>query len=53
MTLDEVQKLMPECKIIPFVDGMYLALPKKQLTQQELEERKKRIEELFSIRSNT
>jgi hypothetical protein len=52
MTLDEVQKLMPERKIVPFVDGMYLALPKKQLTQQEQEERNKRIEELFSIRSN-
>lgn len=53
MTLDEVQELMPERKIVPFVDGMYLALPKKQLTQQEMEERNKRIEELFSIRSNT
>lgn len=52
MTLDEVQELMSERKIVPFIDGMYLALPKKQLTQQEMEERNKRIEEFFSIRSN-
>jgi hypothetical protein len=51
MTLEEVQKLMPERKIVPFVDGMYLAFPKKQETEQEWEQRKKRIEECFSIRA--
>jgi uncharacterized protein (DUF1919 family) len=53
MTLEEVQELMPERKIVPFVDGMYLAFPKKQETEQETEQeweqRKKRIEECFSI----
>jgi len=51
MTLEEVQELMPECKIVPFVDGMYLAFPKKQETEQEWEQRKKRIEECFSVRA--
>ena len=50
MTLEEVQQLMPERKIVPFVDGMYLALPEKKETAQEWEQRKKRIEECFSIR---
>jgi hypothetical protein len=51
MTLEEVQQLMPERKIVPFVDGMYLAMPKKQETEQEWEQRRSRIEECFSIRA--
>ena len=52
MTIDEVQKLMPNCKIVPFIDGMYLALPKKQLNKKQRKEQKERIEKLFSIRNN-
>ena len=51
MTPKEVQELMTERKIVPFVNGMYLALPKKKETEQEMEQRKKRIEECFSIRA--
>lgn len=50
MTLDEVQELMPECKIAPFVDGMYLAFPKHPPTAQEWHKKAKRIEECFSIK---
>lgn len=48
MTLDEVQKLLPNCKIIPLDDGRYIALP-TPLTEQERDERCKRIEKYFSI----
>lgn len=57
MTQDEIEKLFPDHNLInmgafkcdPLMpEAMYLAIPKKQLTAKELEEKQKRIEKLFS-----
>lgn len=55
--MTEIEKLFPDYNLInmgafkcdPLMsEAMYLAIPKKQLTAKELEEKHKRIEKLFS-----
>ncbi len=55
--MTEIEKLFPDHNLINIgafkcdqlmPEAMYLAIPKKQLTSEELEEKQKRIENLFS-----
>jgi Mg-chelatase subunit ChlI len=55
--MTEIEKLFPDHNLInmgafkcdPLMpEAMYLAVPKKQLTAEELEQKHKRIEKLFS-----
>jgi len=55
--MTEIEKLFPDHNLInmgafkcdPLMpEAMYFAIPKKQLTAKELEEKNKRIEKLFS-----
>ncbi len=55
--MTEIEKLFPDHNLInigafkcdPLTpEAMYLAIPKKKLTHEELEEKQKRIEKLFS-----